>query len=58
MKKTYIAPQSASFNFQTEGLIASSVLGNGNNSVMPGNKDSNSAFRSNKSMWESSNVWN
>ena len=57
MKKTYIAPLCATFNLQTEGVIASSVLGNGNNTINPGNKESNDAFRSKKDIWGSSNMW-
>ena len=57
MKKTYTAPLCTTFNFQTEGVIASSVLGGNNNKVTPGNQESNEAFRSKKDMWGGSNLW-
>ena len=52
MKKLYIAPNSTSFDIQTEGVIASSVV-DGKNPVTPGNGEFNGEFLSNRGGWSS-----
>lgn len=53
MKKLYSTPASNTFNIQTEGVIASSVIGEG--PVKPSNGEYNGEFRSNQGGWSSEN---
>lgn len=51
MKKLYTAPISNAFDVQTEGVIASSIIGEG--PVKPGEEEFDGEFRSNQGGWNS-----